>query len=208
MAHCDDVENQHPRLDVLNPVDIETYSWHLAIHDKDNKTVLLDPKPLGSTTTMDAVRGHVWDHPSKNWLLRLLLRLATLEAHVAIVEAIMPKASHIEIATRGCTGCPVLTAALCPAKKQPIQSPSGPQPSDTLAIRLLPPESVKIGSKVIVFYASCQGVRKGLELCAIALIGLLFGCLAGFAAGEVDVGIATAAAWLQFAQLYQFSRRV
>ena len=205
MAHCNNVENQHPRLDVPNP---EAYSWHLAIHDKGNMTILLNPKPLGPTTTMDAVRGHVWDHPSKNWLSRFLLRLATLEAHVAIVEAIMPKASHIEISTCHCTACPVLTAALRPAKKQPIQSLSGPQPSDTLAIRLLPPESVKIGSKVIVFHASCQGVRMGLELCAIALIGLLFGCLAGFITGEAGAGVAVAAAWLQFAQLYQFSRRV
>ncbi len=213
MAHCDDVENQHPRLDVLNPADVEAYGWHLAIHDKNNTTILLDPKLTGSTTpttttTMEAVRGHLWDHASKNWRLRLLSRLATLEAHVAIVEAIMPTASHIEIATRHCTGCPILTAALRPAKKQPIQSPSGLQPSDTLAIRLLPAESVMIGSKVIVFHASCQGVRKGLELCAIALVGLLIGCLAGFAAGGADVGIAAAAAWLQFAQLYQFSRRV
>ncbi|KAL8920984.1 MAG: hypothetical protein Q9172_004248 [Xanthocarpia lactea] len=196
MAHCDIAEAQYPR---LHPADVEASISHLAIHDKNNTTILLDPKPLGLATTMDAVRRHVWHQASKNWQLHLLSRLATLEVYMAEVEAIMPKPSHIEVVARRHGGCPVLSAALGQAEKQP---------SETLAIRLLPPESVKIGSKVIVLHASCRGVRKGLELGGIALIGLLFGCMAGFAAGKADVGVAVAAAWLQFAQLYQFNRRV
>ena len=100
MAHCEDVEAQYPRLDVLNPADVEAYSWHLAVQYKENKSILLDSKPIGpSIATMEAVRGHIWDHASKNWRLRLLLRLAILKAHIAIVEAVMPKASHIEVTT-------------------------------------------------------------------------------------------------------------
>lgn len=177
--------------------------WHLAICDVNNTTTIVDLPPNASVLTdeiMELVRHRLDELTSKHWMP--LRYMSTIEAGIATVEAILPRQSHsTELATHHYQRSPFLTAALGNPNLVSCLSSSDRLHEEANAIRLAPPASVAVGSKLIVFRVSFGDLRNRLEVCGIAAIGCSMGVLAGLTTGKMDLGVAVAAAWLQFAQL-------
>ncbi|KAI4256615.1 MAG: hypothetical protein LQ352_002005 [Teloschistes flavicans] len=197
------------QLDISSSLEPDTQYWYLASHNVDNTVTLQDIERARITQTFsifDAIRNHLCDQASTNWRLRLLLQLSAIEVGTATVEAIRPELPRFIIITRQYFVSPVLTTALNQSSRANFAMGSSPGEYTTPPIRLLPSRSVNVGSKVLIIRPLYQDLRRAMELCAIALTGVFIGFLVGYVTGSVEVSIAVAAAWLQFAQLYQFSR--
>ena len=209
MASQNGIERQLHQAELIGPAELWAQPWTLALRNIDSTINLIDVEPTTSVLTpnaVDKIRGYLYDHASKNWKLRLLLYLSVIEVGVATVEAVLPKPTHIEVIVDHYSGCPFLTAAFSqPSILPSLSSPDFHQRED-ISIRLLQHESVTVGSKVIIIRAVYEKLQKAFELCAIGMIALFVGILAGLIARKVDVGIAVTAAWLQFAQLFQTCR--
>lgn len=203
------IERQSHQAELTGPSEIWAQPWTLALRNIDNTTTLIEIEPTISVLTSDAVgkiRDCLYDHASEKWRLRLLLYLSAIEVGVATVEAVLPKATQIELIIDHYSRSSVLTAAFSQPSILPSLSPPDPRQGEHISIRLLPAKSVVVGSKVIIFRAAYEKLQKAFELCAIGMIALFMGVLAGLIARKVDVGIAVTAAWLQFAQLFQTCR--
>ena len=196
MQALSDIEDPQRQLKAIGLAEIEAQTWNLAVHTSDNAISIIKVKPTTSVLTPDAIneiRGNLYDRATKDWRLRLLIRLSAIEVGVAKVEGVLRKEPLLEVAIHHYLKSPFLTMAL---RRPEVLK-------EDVMIYLSPSTSVTAGSKVIVFRTAYDYLQKVLKLCMVAAIGLFLGCLAGLAARKVDVGIAVAAAWLQLAQLFQ-----
>lgn len=176
-----DIECQWHQSEPVGPAEIGAQIWTLAIRNPDNTINLIDMKLRTTVLTLDAankIRTCLCDHASEKWRLRLLLYLSVIEVGVATVEAVLPKPQRIEIITRHYSRSPFLTATFNRPSVLPSLS-SDPHQREDYTIRFLPSTSLIVGSKVTVFRAPYEKLQKGLEICAIAMMGLLVGCVAG-----------------------------
>ena len=205
-------EDRQPQLEPLESLQIGAKPCNLVIRDIDDTTRVIDFCSTDSILTPDAmikVRGLLFDHASKNWRFRLLMYLSPIEVGLATVEAVISRPSAlIEVITCHYRTSPFLTAAFSRPEILPSLLSSGRNQEEALIIRLLPPTSTTVGSSVMVFRVAYEVLQRGLELCVTALIGLLLACVTWTITGKVDVSVAVAAAWIQFAQLVQACQRL
>ena len=157
---------------------------------------------------MAQIRQEFLQYRSTHWRSRILRLFSKVELGTATVGAIPsePKVAS-EVIPRGYRASQLLTAAFHRLDLLPENNMICPTLHRSLIVRLATTPSLIVGPKIIVFRTTWDGPVAMLHICLVAFVAVALGFLCGCMTSNAELGVAVAAAWIQFVQIIALSRQ-
>ena len=181
---------------------MEDHRGQFFLHELTSGEVYLDP------AVMTRARECFLDHHSSHWNSCLLMPFAKVELGTAIVAATQFRpGAALEVIPCRYQSCQTLAAAfhqpeLFPRFYPPLVTEHEP-PTLPLSNRHI----LEVGADIIIFRLRFERARTAFQLGMIALVAFGLGLGVGMATGNAELGVAVAAALIQFAQIVLMTGR-